>query len=77
MGAVAKIGGQGRNRTADTRIFSPLLYQLSYLAPGAAGILLYLLRKSRRRTADADFSFGTVGLAPDLNLPLARQVSLR
>ena len=24
--------GQGRNRTADTRIFSPLLYQLSYLA---------------------------------------------
>ena len=25
-------GGQGRSRTADTRIFSPLLYQLSYLA---------------------------------------------
>ena len=24
--------GQGRNRTDDTRIFSPLLYQLSYLA---------------------------------------------
>ena len=24
--------GQGRNRTADTRIFSPLLYQLSYLS---------------------------------------------
>lgn len=24
--------GQGRNRTVDTRIFSPLLYQLSYLA---------------------------------------------
>jgi hypothetical protein len=24
-------GAQGRNRTADTRIFSPLLYQLSYL----------------------------------------------
>jgi hypothetical protein len=23
-------GGIGRNRTADTRIFSPLLYQLSY-----------------------------------------------
>ena len=28
-------GGQGQNRTADTRIFSPLLYRLSYLA-GAA-----------------------------------------
>jgi hypothetical protein len=27
-------GGQGQNRTADTRIFSPLLYQLSYLAAG-------------------------------------------
>jgi hypothetical protein len=26
------LGGQGRNRTVDTRIFSPLLYQLSYLA---------------------------------------------
>ena len=26
------IGGQERDRTADTRIFSPLLYQLSYLA---------------------------------------------
>ena len=24
-------GGQGRNRTTDTRIFSPLLYRLSYL----------------------------------------------
>ncbi len=25
-------GGAGRNRTADTRIFSPLLYRLSYRA---------------------------------------------
>ena len=29
---IERNGGQGRNRTADTRIFSPLLYQLSYLA---------------------------------------------
>ena len=29
-------GGQGRIRTTDTRIFSPLLYQLSYL--GIRGI---------------------------------------
>ena len=28
-------GGQERDRTADTRIFSPLLYQLSYLAATA------------------------------------------
>jgi hypothetical protein len=24
-------GAEGQNRTADTRIFSPLLYRLSYL----------------------------------------------
>ena len=29
------LGGQERDRTADTRIFSPLLYQLSYLAATA------------------------------------------
>ena len=29
---LAKAGGKARNRTGDTRIFSPLLYQLSYLA---------------------------------------------
>ena len=28
---VVLIGAQGQNRTADTGIFSPLLYQLSYL----------------------------------------------
>ena len=27
-------GGLGRNRTTDTRIFNPLLYQLSYQAFG-------------------------------------------
>jgi hypothetical protein len=29
------VGAQGRNRTADTGIFNPLLYQLSYLGNGA------------------------------------------
>jgi hypothetical protein len=28
----AKDGGEGRNRTVDTTIFSRMLYQLSYLA---------------------------------------------
>ena len=28
---VLRNGVQGRDRTTDTRIFSPLLYQLSYL----------------------------------------------
>ena len=29
---VLEFGGLGRNRTTDTRIFNPLLYQLSYRA---------------------------------------------
>ena len=31
-GEVTKNGGKDRDRTGDTRIFSPLLYQLSYPA---------------------------------------------
>ena len=29
---ILNFGGLGRNRTTDTRIFNPLLYQLSYQA---------------------------------------------
>ena len=29
---IASLSAQSRNRTSDTRIFSPLLYQLSYLS---------------------------------------------
>ena len=36
-GGVIKGGGRGRNRTNDTRIFNPLLYQLSYPANGGDG----------------------------------------
>ena len=32
MGFLTITGGLGRNRTIDTRIFNPLLYQLSYRA---------------------------------------------
>lgn len=32
-------GGQGQNRTADTVIFSHVLYQLSYLAVGGRRVL--------------------------------------
>ena len=35
-------GAQGRNRTADTRIFNPLLYRLSYL--GESEFFLYRVR---------------------------------
>ncbi len=30
--SLVNFGGLGRNRTTDTRIFNPLLYQLSYQA---------------------------------------------
>ena len=30
-------GAQDRNRTSDTRIFNPLLYQLSYLGTWMSG----------------------------------------
>ena len=53
-------GGQGRNRTTDTRIFSPLLYRLSYLATFPAStrsqrLLTALVRpgdRSQRERAD-------------------------
>ena len=31
MQKISPLNAQSRNRTSDTRIFSPLLYQLSYL----------------------------------------------
>lgn len=30
MAAGGGVGGRGRDRTADTRIFNPVLYRLSY-----------------------------------------------
>jgi hypothetical protein len=44
-----KTGGQGRNRTADTAIFSRMLYQLSYLAVGET--FEYIVALTRRATA--------------------------
>jgi hypothetical protein len=35
---LAENGAQGRNRTSDTRIFNPLLYQLSYLGAAMGGV---------------------------------------
>jgi hypothetical protein len=45
--------GQGRNRTADTRIFSPLLYQLSYLAERLCNVVprLEFLKPRERGSA--------------------------
>jgi hypothetical protein len=38
-------GAEGRNRTIDTRIFSPLLYRLSYLGDSAEFILAAQARR--------------------------------
>ena len=38
-------GGRGRNRTADTGIFNPLLYQLSYPAKAAQPLGLQTRRE--------------------------------
>ena len=35
------VGGLGRNRTIDTRIFNPLLYQLSYRANRSQSIAAF------------------------------------
>ena len=48
-------GAQTRNRTKDTRIFSPLLYQLSYL-----GIFCYEIW-----WAIGDLNPGPAGYEPD------------
>ena len=49
-GEETKNGGKDRDRTGDTRIFSPLLYQLSY--PATEGIIQKNGGKDRDRTGD-------------------------
>ena len=41
LGKWEKKSGQGRARTADTWIFSPLLYQLSYLTNQKAPVMYF------------------------------------
>ena len=55
------ICGVGRDRTADTRIFSPLLYQLSYRTIFSPLVGLYPTRgKLSYRTGDANISIRTI-----------------
>ncbi|CAI8875048.1 hypothetical protein EMIT0P43_30080 [Pseudomonas jessenii] len=42
-------GAQRRNRTADTGIFNPLLYRLSYLGRGGIKRFLRLMRQARNQ----------------------------
>ena len=52
-------GGQGRDRTGDTGIFSPLLYQLSYLAISV--LSAWCLVPSAKTTDLRNTSLGMVG----------------
>src|SRR5882762_536010 len=45
-------GAQGRNRTTDTGIFSPLLYRLSYLGKGSRGASVCRARTGQSRSKD-------------------------
>ena len=46
-GWASNTGGQGQNRTVDTRIFSPLLYRLSYLANVVAYYSVWWLQRQK------------------------------
>ena len=50
------IGGQGRNRTTDTRIFSPLLYRLSYLAYWDLFLLSKINPLNKKITSELKFT---------------------
>ena len=77
-------GGQGRNRTTDTRIFSPLLYQLSYLAPGAGhlrgalpGRVRVCAADSRREARNLNRRADAAGRVRMVNLPGSSSRDLR
>jgi hypothetical protein len=56
-----KIDGSGRNRTADTRIFSPLLYRLSYRAI-EPHYIIFADKKSTTKTAKFFWNGGERGI---------------
>ena len=65
---IYRIGGQRWNRTTDTRIFSPLLYRLSYLATSSntslesESAVLNRLDGFKSRIMRLFFVFGDVSL---------------
>jgi len=71
MGRTGDYGGQGRNRTTDTRIFSPLLYRLSYLAT-----LLHIKPGSYGPKQHAAGPDTRILVGPGLQNSLAWQISL-
>ena len=65
-------GGQARNRTTDTRIFSPLLYQLSYLA-NEDGSIANRFRGVKKRTLAAALKHDPAESAPIAGSPRFRR----
>ncbi len=63
---VLDIGGQGRNRTTDTRIFSPLLYRLSYLATTSRS--LYRIFQKTYRTSVPSIRRNAASMGRELGL---------
>lgn len=71
--ALENNGGQGRNRTADTVIFSHLLYQLSYLATSAICIASRrALKRCRPLESSPMQRFSTLSVARNLPAPKRR-----
>ncbi len=68
--ALENASGRGRGRTADTRIFSPLLYQLSYLTRTSETLALmgFVVFAARGRLAVS-------GNYTRINLDTARQAA--
>ena len=66
------LSGQGRNRTGDTRIFSPLLYQLSYLSRGGHRPAPTPFLGCRRPTVNARPPLALVAEVSDRNCRVVR-----
>ncbi len=64
-------GGQGQNRTADTRIFSPLLYRLSYLASKRSLELEIRRRLQSRTDCEITANYRENPVLPTQGLPIA------
>ena len=60
-------GAQGRDRTTDTAIFSRMLYQLSYLGPGAEQGAPVYSQAGRLCPPAFAFGYGVASPAPPLS----------
>lgn len=81
LGTLVKLGGLGRNRTTDTRIFNPLLYQLSYRATRSRDYIKVgcrsqvFCRRGTRGTGDAARRATRGAVIPPCSCPVRRQAA--